>query len=253
MTRFGSTDVQRLLALAQAPSPETLCPQNIASLPDPVRRSLLAANVPGKRIPRTVHLKQSGTFRTSPEQKWFPVEAEEWHSTNPPGFVWCASLRPKPLIRISVIDAFVDGHGFLEARAQSLIPMGHFTGPETDAAELTRFLLETAWFPQYWASPFVTWQPVDEQSSTISIEIGSTRVSAQIVFGQNGLPSQVSTERYRIVGKRFVKTPYLGRLHEYAEVEGMLLPIQASVAWLLPKGEFEYFRATIRDLTYSYD
>ena len=253
MTRSLSTEVRQLLEFSRVSSLETVSPEAVEHLPEPVRRYLLAAKVIGKRIPRTVHLKQSGCFRTSPEQKWFPMEAEEWHSTTPPGFVWQATLRPKPLIRISVTDAFVDGHGLLEARAQSLIPLGSFRGAELDKGELTRFLLEIVWFPQSWISPFVAWQPVDQQSSMVSIDAGGVRASARIIFGADGLPLQASTERYRLIGKRFETTPYLGRFQDYREVEGMLVPFQVSAVWILPKGEFEYFRGTMSDLTYSYN
>ena len=252
MRPSSSPAVQRLLDASRIPAPEIVGPEALQRLPEPVRRYLSVAKVVGKRIPRTVHLKQSGTFRTTPEQQWISMEAEEWHSTSPSGFVWQATIRPKPLIRISVTDAFVDGHGFLEARAQSLIPMAKFSGAETDSGELVRYLLEISWFPQYWASPLVTWQPVDERTSAVSIEAGDIHASAQITFGDDGLPERATTQRYRIIGKRSEMTPYLGRLHDYREVEGVLVPFQFSAAWLLPKGEFEYIRGTISDLTYSY-
>lgn len=252
MSRSVSLEVRKLLDLSRMSPPETVCPEVAEHLPEPVRRYLLTANVIGKRVPRIVHLRQSGSFRTSPDRKWIPMEAEEWHSTTPPGFVWQATFRPRPLIRISVTDAFVGGHGMLEARAQSIVPIGKFSGPEMDLGELVRFLLEIVWFPQCWVSPFVMWQAVDQQSSVASICVGEVRVSARIVFGEDGLPVEAFTERHRMIGKRFELTSYTVRLGDYRPVEGVLVPFEVSAAWLLSKGEFEYFRGTVSDLSYSY-
>jgi hypothetical protein len=244
--------VKQLLEQARQSSADAVDARVIEKLPNPVQRYLRVAQVVGKKPPRTVHLKQTGSFKTGPNSKWNPMEAEQWFSPDRPGFIWQGTIRPAPPLWISATDAFVNGRGSLEIKGLSVIPMGSFSGPETDSGELVSFLLELVWFPACWLSRFIVWHSVDEQSAGVAIRVGELQASAFVFFGEDGLPARTLTNRYRLVGRRFEMATLFARCGSYREVHGVLVPFEVSVAWVLPEGEFEYFRATITDLNYTW-
>jgi hypothetical protein len=252
MNRALSRKVKLLLEQAHRSPADPVNAKLIENLPNPVRRYLKLAQVVGKKIPRTVHLRQTGSFKTGPDRKWTPMVGEQWFSLDPPGFIWQGTIRLSPLLWISATDSFVNGHGSLGVKGMSVIPIGKFSGPETDSGELARFLLELVWFPSSWLSKFIVWQPVDEQSAGVAIHVGNVHASAFVFFGEDGLPARTLTNRYRVVGGRFEMTTWLARCKDYQDIHGVLVPFEVSVAWVLPEGEFEYFRGTITELTYAW-
>lgn len=196
------------------------------------------AGVAGSRTPRTVHLQQSGTMRSAPDKRWMALEAEEWFSLDPPGFLWRGNIRPAPLLRVSATDRFIEGHGV--------------TGPEMDSAELQRFLLEGIWFPAFWVSRRIVWQPVDARSAQASLRIDELDVSMRAAFGDDGLLDVLETQRFRTVGKRFELTPWRGRCIDYREANGVLIPHRIAITWSLPQGDFEWLRVSIDRIEYSF-
>jgi hypothetical protein len=61
-----------------------------------------------------------------------------------------------------------------------------------------------------------------------------------------GLPDPV--QRYF----RTVPTPWRGRFWNYEERDGMRVPLDGEVAWLLPEGDKSYWRGHITDLEYAF-
>ncbi len=58
--------------------------------------------------------------------------------------------------------------------------------------------------------------------------------------------------RDRVVKGAAVPTPWEGRLWHYDTRDGMLVPLESEVAWLLPEGRKPYWRARITRLTYEF-
>ena len=52
-------------------------------------------------------------------------------------------------------------------------------------------------------------------------------------------------ERARDVGGRFEPTPWEGRFADYAERDGMRVPLTGAVAWVLPEGRRDYWRGRL--------
>ena len=244
-------EVARLLAGARPAPGDPISAAEFTRFPHPVARYLSLAGVAGKLVPRTVHVLQSGAMLTAPGKRWVPLEAEQWFSLDPPGFLWRGSIRPARLVRIVATDRFVDGHGRLDISAWGKIPMNSASGPETDSGELLRFLVETVWFPAFWLSPAVSWQALDDSSAQVSMQANGIPVSATIRFGADGLPCGTEARRYRIVGKRFELTPWRGACEDYREVSGVLVPHRIAVTWGLPRGDFEWLRVTVERIEYA--
>ncbi len=246
-----TSGVLRLLGNAR-PAPEVpISAAEFAALPPPVARYLSAARVEGKRRPRTVHLLQSGEMLTAPGKRWIELKAEQWYSLDPPGFIWRGAIQANLLMRVAATDQFLDGRGSLAIRAWGKVPLGKASGPETDSAELLRFLAEVIWFPAYWLSSCITWQPRDERSARASMRVNEIEASCAVMFGDDGLACGLESRRYRTVGKRFELTPWFGRCDDYREANGVLIPHRIAVTWGLPQGDFEWLRVSVDRIEYA--
>ncbi len=189
-------------------------------------------------------------MRTAPEKNWIALQAEQWFSLDPPGFVWQGKIRPNLLLRIAAVDRFLEGHGSMQISAWGKLPLGAVSGPETDSGELLRFLAEAIWFPAFWLSPRIAWQHIDDRSARVSLRVPEVEVSSRLIFGDDGLPSGIEAQRYRTIGKRFELTPWRGRCDDYRQANGVLIPHRIAVTWGLPQGDFEWLRASIDHIEY---
>jgi hypothetical protein len=223
---------------------------HLANLPEPVRRYLLLAGVVGRKNIRTVHLRQKGLFRLKPEGKWLPFAAEQWFGTEAPEFLWAARIRFLPFLNIVATDRFTGGHGRLVAQLFSF-KMADAAGPEVDHGELLRYLAEIVWFPTAWISPHIDWEGVDAKTAKATLNLPGISASMLLHFDEFGRLATFSTQRYMTEGGRFLLRDWGGQCGDYQRVDGLLIPMKASVMWRLATGDFEYFRGEITEIAYD--
>jgi hypothetical protein len=140
---------------------EVLTEADIAHLPEPVQRWLNYSGVVGQERPISVRLKQKGEIRMGPDQAWMSFTADQYHTIDPPAFIWHVDAQMLPLVWFAGRDRYVDGHGNMEIRLLSLVPVVNETGPHMDQGTLVRYLNEVMWFPAGAVSPYITWSDVD--------------------------------------------------------------------------------------------
>jgi hypothetical protein len=258
--RATSRATERLAARARSSSPaerpRLFSPDQLAGLPAPVVRYFTFALTPGQPLPRTVHARWIGEFRTSRTAAWKPFTAVQDFTIDPPGFVWNATITMAPLISVRVRDEYVDGTGAMVGKLGALVPVVDQGGSaEMAAGALSRYLGEAAWFPTaLLPGEHVSWTPIDDSTARATLTDGAVTVHGDFHFGRDGQIVSVSMTRYRDEHGRGVPTPFEGRLGpEYRRVAGMMVPAAADVAWLLPEGRFDYWRARLPELTYDAD
>ncbi len=73
-------------------------------------------------------------------------------------------------------------------------------------------------------------------------------------FNEEGLIDTVRAEaRGRAVGGgKVVPAPWRGRFWNYHERDGMRVPLDGEVAWLLPEGAKPYWRGHITEIDYEF-
>ena len=225
----------------------------LEGLPAPVARYLRAVLKEGQPLVRTARIEHRGTFLSRPPDGWGPFTSTQVFAVQPPGMVWDARIRMGP-VEVLVRDAFLDGQGAMHGKVLGLIPVVSVGGtPEIAAGALHRYLAEAAWFPTaLLPGQAVTWAPVDDSTARATITAGATTVSLDFHFGADGLVSRVYTPaRMRDVNGRGVPTPWQGRNTRWAEFDGMLIPVEAVVEWVLPEGPLAYWRGEIVAASYE--
>jgi uncharacterized protein DUF6544 len=224
----------------------------LEGLPAPVVRYFEFALTPGQPLVRRARVTQSGTFARS-RDAWVPFTAVEDFAVWPPGFVWDASIRMAPLLPARVRDSYLGGEGVMHGTLAGVVTIVDERGtPEMASSGLLRYLAEGAWLPTaLLPSAGVRWEAVDDSTARATCTDRGTTVSMDVHFGPRGEIVGISAQRYRDEDGTPVLTPWRGSFGEYTRVQGMMVPLESEVGWLLSDGWFPYFRARNIGLHYE--
>lgn len=248
--RQNRREAAQLLRSADGSS-RVITETDLAALPPPVQRWLRYAGVIGKPIPRTVRLRQRGHFRRDRADGWNPFVAEQYYSTDPPGFLWFVTMRASTWIRVTGRDAYRNGHGSMVIKLWSIVPIANAGGKEIDQGASLRFLNEIMWFPSAALSPYVRWESIDDTRVLATLTNGDRSVSAEFEFDDVGKLVTMRADRYMSNGKSFSLEKWSTPILEYGEMNGLRIPIRGKGMWSLKDGDFTYIHLEVVEIQYD--
>ena len=236
--------------------PKRYSANQICDLPAPVQRYFHSVLKEGQPIVSAVELEHTGSFSAGKSPgKWSPFTSTERVITHHPGFDWQACIAIAPGLHVHVHDAYIAREGFLDAAFFGIVPLVNQRGRnELAHGELMRFVAEAAWYPTaLLPCAGVRWDAEDNHSAQVAFQDTDIVVTLLFRFNDDGLVDTVRAEaRGRMVGTAVVSTPWQGRFWNYALRDGMLVPLDAEVAWILPEGEKPYWRGHITRVSYEF-
>jgi hypothetical protein len=253
----GTKELRGRLEQARLPmSVRAYDPHELDSLPLPVQRYFRTALRNGQPMIAAVSVGHTGTFNVSETgQRWKPFTSSQRVIAQRRGFVWDARIAMTPVLKVRVHDAYVGGEGVLHASLLGLLSLVNLRGgPGLTEGELMRFFAEAAWYPTaLLPSQGVRWEEIDDSSAQATLRDGETTATLRFRFSADSLIESVRAEaRGRIVGGTVIPTPWEGRWSHYDLREGMCIPLEGEVSWLLPEGPKPYWRGRISSLTYEF-
>jgi Family of unknown function (DUF6920) len=235
---------------------KTYNPEELDDLPAPIQRYFHNVLEDGQRIIAAVSLEQAGTFNVDESaDQWNSFTADQYIITRQPGFDWHARITMLPGISVRVHDAYVTGEGILHVSLFGLITMAEMRGtPDAAEGEFIRFFAETAWYPTaLLPSHGVRWEAVDNTSAKATLRDGENSVTLLFHFDENGLIDSVRAEaRGRAVGDEVIPTPWEGRWSNYEQRDGILIPVEGEVSWILPEDPKPYWRGHITGVRFEF-
>ena len=264
MLLYGATrwrsDTKKLQVSIQAEqlplTPKSYDPHQLDGLPTPVQRYFLAVLKEGQSRATAITVEHTGTFNLGQNgEQWKPFESTQRVITQRPGFVWDARIHMAPGMTVHVHDAYVAGEGILTGKLLGLIKvMEQPNTPELAQGELMRFFAEAAWYPTaLLPGQGVVWEPQDDTQASAVLTDGPTSVRLAFQFDPQGLISAVRSDgRYREVDGVLKATPWEGRFWDYQLRDGILIPLQGEVGWLLQEEWKPYWRGQIRRIEYEF-
>jgi hypothetical protein len=246
--RRMAREVQGLFAASKGRS-HLVTEADLVGLPGPVQHWLRWSNVVGTAYPVTVRLRQEGEFRMGQDRGWMPFTAEEYYTTDPPGYVWKVTFRIAPLVTVSGRDRYADGQASILMRLLSLIPVANDHSPGLNQGAMLRFLNETMWFPAGVLSAYITWEARDEGSAVATMRYGGVSASATFIFDEQGRLTNMTAERFDNAKKAML--PWSTPISDYGQFAGIRVPVQGAGVWHYERGEFPYIRLRVTDLEYN--
>lgn len=201
--------------------------------------------------PAAIVLMQSAEMKLQPDQPFMQIEATQLSGTRDPGFVWHAQARMAALIPVVVVDSYVGGRGWLEARIGGSVAVANAEGPDADRGEAMRFLAELAWNPDaILGARGLSWRQIDEHIVEASLSTSGGPARVRLLFDAAGdMVGVEADDRPRTVGNQSVPTRWIGRFSDYTAIGDYRMPRRGEVAWALPEGEFVYWRGEILSVT----
>lgn len=245
----------RLEAARRPISTTTYSVNELIGLPAPVQRYFRAVLTDGQPMIVAVDIQHTGTFNMSETgQQWRPFSSTQRVSTQRPGFDWEGHIAMLPGLTVHVHDAYIAGEGILHASLFGLVSLANLRGtPAMAQGELLRWIAEAAWYPTaLLPSQGVQWAAVDDRSATATLKDGDTSVTLLFRFNANDLIESVRAEaRGRTVAGAVVPTPWEGHWSSYELHDGMRIPLEGEVAWMLPEGPKPYWRGRVTRIVYT--
>jgi len=223
----------------------------LARLPEPVQRYLEYTGVVGKPWVETVYLRQTGKFRQGFDRPWMPMSAEQWYTTNPPGFLWKARFKLAGLPLLRAEDKYQSGSGHMYGKLAGMITVFDQRGEKMDQGAMLRYLSEMIWFPAAFLGENITWEEVDENSAQVTLIDQGRSVSGLIYVDEAGKFTNFTAHRYREVNGDFSLDPWSTPVEEYGVRAGLNLPIRGKAVWNLPEGDLDYVDLEITELEYN--
>ena len=255
--RSATKEMHAKLEAARRPiGVKTYSPNELIALPGPVQRYFRTVLKDGQPVVSAVSVEHTGTFNMSEtSEQWRPFISTQRVITQRPGFDWEGRISMMPGLSVRVHDAYIAGEGVLHASLFGLVSLVNLHGtPEVAEGELMRFFAEAAWYPTaLLPSQGVQWEAVDATSAKATLKDGETTLTMLFRFNENGLIQSVRAEaRGRTVAGAVIPTPWEGRWKSYEIFDGMLIPLEGEVAWILPEGPKPYWRGRIKNIRFEW-
>lgn len=226
--------------------------QDFDILPAPVAAYFRFALKEGQPLIRTAKIRHEGVF--SLNDKWIPFTSTQDFSARPAGFVWDAKMKMNSLIDVRVRDSYIAGHGSMSAKVLSLVSvMDAHDDTKLDEGSLMRYLGEAAWLPTaLLPSANLKWTAIDAQKALATLSDCGTTVSLEFSFKPSGeISSFFAPARIYEVKGEYKAFPWAGRVWNYQERNGMMIPLEGEVEWQMPQGNAPYYRGKIIEVQYD--
>lgn len=232
-------------------NPRLVTAEMLEHLPAPAQRYLNFTGVVGKPWIDTVRIKFAGKFRQGIDKPWMPMRAEQFYTTNPPGFLWQAQFKMAGLWLMRGQDLYKAGHGHMFGKVAGLFTIFDARGAELDQGTMTRYLNEMVWFPTALLSDYVTWQGVDDHSANVIFTDADKQVTARLFFDDAGRLTNFVTQRYRENQGKYTFDTWETPMTEYGVLAGLNLPVRGQAVWKLADGDLPYADLRLTEIEYN--
>ncbi len=251
-TKQVSKEIETLFADSEDISDTVFTYDQLSELPEPVQRYFKYSLQDGQHYISYARLKHNGTFRTNEDQKWMPISGEEYFTTQRPGFVWYATVKPFPSVWIAARDMYFNGHGNMLIKIFSTFTIADAKGSEMDYSSLIRFLSEAPWYPTaLLPSEYLQWEEIDSESARAVISDGDITASAIFYFDGKGEITRLECVRYMSVDDSYSKETLIGYYRQYKEIDKVRIPHEVEVVWHLKTGDFSYARFRVTEIEFN--
>lgn len=204
--------------LTQPAATEVVTEDDLARLPEPVRRYVRRSGAVGQPRVTGYRAEWSGRIRANPDEPWMEFTAEQHNFVEAPARFFFMRARRSGL-PVHVLHVFRDASASMEARLLAAFTMVDVSGPELTTAETVTLLNDLSILaPGALVDPSIGWEPMDDRSARVEYTVGPNTVSAVLYFDDDGaLVDFVSEDRSAASddGTEFIRQRWSTPLSDY--------------------------------------
>lgn len=227
------------------PADGVFTPDDLAGLPEPAARMLLAAIAPGTPRAVSARLRMRGDIRL---KGWTPFRGGEVITPHA-GFVWAVRTR-----LISGYDRYADGEGEMRWKLLGLVPVMRAAGPDTSRSAAARVGGEAVWVPTSLLPRFGTrWEDCGDGTVAFTVPVGGIDVRSALGVDADGRVLWARIDRWGDPDGTgtFGLHPFGVEFEAWRTFDGVTIPAVGRAGWFHGTDRWEegvFFRFAITEL-----
>jgi hypothetical protein len=198
-----------------------------------------------------VRLRYAGRFRLGTGSRWMSMQATQFYTVNPPGFVWQARFKIAGVPLLSGRDTYQAGHSHMRGKLAGLVTVVEGAGEEVDQGTMVRYLQEMCWFPVAYLGTNITWDEVDDHAADVTLHDSGKSVTGRMYFDDEGRMLTFIARRYGDFNGTYAMHTWTTPMTEYACFNGLTIPVVGRGVWRLPTGDLPYIDVRLTEVEYN--
>lgn len=241
-TQFNR-EVKELFSQSKNISDKTFKYEQLFGLPEPVQRYFKHVLEEGQPYISYIRLTHDGQFKTGQDKNWMDIQGEQYFTAEKPGFIWKGTTS-----MVTARDMYIADKGRLVVSLLSLINVVDGKGEKFNEGELQRWLAECVWFPtNLLPSEKLNWTAIDSLTAKLTFNYKGISIFYIVTFNETGEITKMETKRYMSEENR---ETWLGKLADYKEINGIIVPTSIEATWKLEKGDYSYAKFKVKKIEY---
>jgi hypothetical protein len=246
--------IEKLREIADFKKKEIFTYSQLNNLPPLLKKYFHNVILDSTTFPHFLTVAQNGKIKTSDTTQWFPLEAQEFFTTQSPNYLWDARLQTNKFFWVKTIDSYINGKGNMLIKVNSSITITDAWNIEMNKSGLFRYFSEALLFPtSLLPSQNLLWNILDSNKAEIKFKDKNNSIVAKVFFNREGMIEKIATEdKYRSTKKGYMKTPYTIYYSNYKLIKDkFIIPMHYEVEWSLPNGKFRYGKFDVKNIFYE--
>jgi hypothetical protein len=243
----------RLLSLKPAVSVKPFSEQDMAHLPDPVKRYMHRSGAIGKPPIASVHVEFDTVLYRDPGSTGMKGPSHQIDIVDPPRRLFFMKTRMYGL-PVAVLHDYDGDKATMRVRLAGLFDVANVGGKEISRTETVTVLNDLAAFaPSALVGPKFRWTAVDGTHADVAYTNGDYTVSARLTFNAEGdLIDFISNDRGELQKDGTLKVlPWSTPLSSFREFAGRRVPGKGEAIFHRETGPFTYGIFNVTNVTFN--
>lgn len=240
------------VALEWLPPPHApLTEADLAGLPEPVCRYVVASGAVGRPLPRSMRVTFDAEMVRSPGSR--PLRATAVQVSTFDRMTRSFLMRSRMLgLPVRALHLYRDDEATFEVRLADRVGIVDQRGEGISRGETVTVLNDLCVLaPARLADPRLSWQAFDAATAGVTFTNGRWQVGATLRFERDRLVDFCSDDRPETVGKELVSRRWRTPLSDYRSFDGIRLAGHGDAVYERPEGPFIYGSFTMRSVAWD--
>lgn len=251
-TRHDRVVAAEFAAQPMSPGGAPLAPEDLAGVPDPVRRYIERSGALGQPRPQNMRVVLDADMYRKPGQAPMRARSVQYSFFARPTRLFLMDARMFGL-PVRALHIYRHELATFTVRVASTVNMVDLRGEEISAAETVTVLNDMCLMaPASLVDPRLVWSALGDRSAAVTFTNGPHVVTATLVFNdRDELVDFWSDDRPDSSTGTFVPMRWSTPVTEYRDIGGRHLLHRGAAVYLRPDGPFTYGEFTTRSIQYD--